>query len=168
MQCLTLEATITRFETIPYVEHELEEMDKGHRDGIQHFELEKVVDEVVVEQIVAENKNDLRKRTMQVYKRFHPNPIVVYTDAFEVHSFITRTPYRNWMPWTLGEQVLFRYVGNEPARQEKVLCRIIGRDQRALYRYGRYCIERHKHEGSIASDFDSPRNARSALSSRRI
>jgi hypothetical protein len=147
---LTLRATITQFDTIPYVEHELEGMDKKHRHAIEHFDFEKVSDEVVVERVVAETRNDLRKRIMQVYKRFHPNPIVVYADAFEVDSFITSTPYRSWIPWALGEQVLFR--------NQKVLCRIIGRDSHALYRFGRYCIERHKFEGPFASDFNYPRN----------
>src|SRR5689334_12879390 len=86
--CLKLEATITQFITIPYVEHEFEEMDRKRRRIIEHFGLEKVIDEKVVERIVAESKNDLRKQIMQVYKRYHPMPIVVYTDAFEVFSYI--------------------------------------------------------------------------------
>jgi hypothetical protein len=147
---LTLRATITQFDTIPYVEHELEEMDRSHRSAVEHFDLEKVLDEVVVQRIDARNKNDLRKSIMQVYKRFHPNPIVVYTDAFAVHSFITKIPYRSWIPWSIGEQVLFR--------DQKVRCRIIGRDDRARYRYSRYYHERHRFEGSCASDFNSPNN----------
>jgi hypothetical protein len=139
-----------QFDTIPYVEHELEEMDENHRRAIEHFELEKVLDEVVVQQITGESENDLRKRIMQVYRRFHPNPIVVYTEAFGVDSFITTIPYRSWIPWSIGEQVLFK--------GEKVKCRIIGRDDRARYRYGRYYMERHKSEGSTASDFNYPRN----------
>jgi len=153
---LTLEATITKFETIPYVEHELKDVDKGRRDMIHQFELEKVLDEVVTDRIVAENINHLRKQIMQVYRRFHPNPIVVYTDVFPVHSYITTIPYRNWIPSTIGEQILFRYVEGSPS-EDKVVCRIIGRDNRALYRYGRYCIERHNDEGSLDSDFNYPK-----------
>ncbi len=87
---------------------------------------------------------------MEIYRRFHPNPILVYTDAFEVDSFITTTAYRRWVPWSIGEQVLFR--------GEEVKCRIIGRDDWACYRYSRYFLERHKSEGSMESDFNYPRN----------
>lgn len=150
IKSLTLRATITQFDTVPYVEHELEDMDKRQRVQVEHFELDKMLGEVVVQRVIAESKSELRKRIMQVYKRFHPNPIVVYTDAFEVDSFITKVPYRSWVPWSLGEQVLFR--------QQKVVGRIIGRDWRALYRYGRYFIEHYHSEGSMASDFNYPRN----------
>lgn len=147
MHSLTLRASIAQFDTIPYVEHELEEMDKKVRHVIEHFGIEKVIDEVVVQRLVAVSKNDLRKQIMRVYKRFHPYPIVVYTDAFEVRSFITRTPYRSWLPWTLGEQVLFRQVN--------VLCRILARDVKAHSRYSRYWLELH---GGAASDFNHPNN----------
>jgi hypothetical protein len=163
---LTLEAIITQFITVPYVEHELADMKEKMRRRIQNFDLEKVLDERDVARIDAENKNDLRRQIMRVYKQYHPNPIVVYTDAFEVYSFISRWRYRSWLPWTLGEVVFFQGIDNKSdgttTGRHLVLGRIIGKDQRARHRYQWYFTDRHKFEGQFSSDFNSPNDFNSS------
>ncbi|MGI0012400.1 MAG: hypothetical protein ACREBU_03000 [Nitrososphaera sp.] len=121
---MPIEARISRFKTRPYEPQEIAGMDATEYERIKASGYEKLLDEEVVDEFVAEDLGQLRDRTSRIAEACKPDPIIVKVPDSTVdlsikHSFLITRAYLPDDSDGIFETIIFRPKDPE-AYQEKM------------------------------------------------
>jgi hypothetical protein len=115
---MPFEAKVFSLKTRPYTETEMNELSHEEYGRVKHGRLERVVGEEVLVDIVTEDKEEIRRRVIEIADKTSPRPIIVITDAFP-GSFLVGKQYNNKSKDAIFEQILFEYNPDHWSRTQQ-------------------------------------------------
>nr|AFK24841.1 hypothetical protein Josef01_02j05_52 [uncultured archaeon] len=115
---MSFEAKVISLQTRPYTEAEMNELSHEEYGRVKHGRLEKVIGEEVLANIVTEDKEEIRRRVIEIADKTNPRPIIVITDAFPDSYLVGRQCHHKSRD-AIFEQILFEYNPDHWSRTQQ-------------------------------------------------
>lgn len=111
---MTTRVKVTSFSTRPYTPDELSSMESNELEKVRGLSLDKVIDEVTLEELLVADLQDLRQNILRIVEANAPRPIVVTNldndndDPAFKHAFLIERGYRAIDKDPIMEIIIFR------------------------------------------------------------